>query len=227
MHEPHPAFSLPMNDTQSAAGQRSARPNLPAATTSVQRRSSAPVRHRSRGRSHMLDELAGKRRQLADVAATDGEFAHRPRIGERDRRRSPWCAPRDAPSSPARCRCRRCIRPAGTPHRSCATARAAAAAGRCARPCRRESAATRWPGRGRRNRGPAPARRRPCARLRQRMVARHHQHEAVLAERIGLKRARIDGAGDDAEVGDAFGDHADDLVAQPLLKVDADIGMGG
>ena len=59
--------------------------------------------------------------------------------------------------------------------------------------------------------------------LGERMVARHHQHEAVLAERIGLERAGIDGAGDDAEVGDAFGDQADDLVAQPLLEIDADV----
>ena len=59
------------------------------------------------------------------------------------------------------------------------------------------------------------------------MIARRHQHEPVLAERIGLERAGIDGAGDDAEVGDALGDQADDLVAQPLLEVDADIGMAG
>ena len=38
-----------------------------------------------------------------------------------------------------------------------------------------------------------------------------------LAERIGLERADVDGAGDDAEIGDPFGDQADDLVAQPLL----------
>ena len=49
--------------------------------------------------------------------------------------------------------------------------------------------------------------------LRQRMVARHHQHEAVAAERIGGQPAGIDGAGDDADVADAFGDQADDLVA--------------
>ena len=46
--------------------------------------------------------------------------------------------------SRARCRCRHCIRPAGTPRRSCATARASAAAGRCAPPCWRGSAARRW-----------------------------------------------------------------------------------
>ena len=62
---------------------------------------------------------------------------------------------------------------------------------------------------------------------RERMVARHHQHEAVAAERIGFERAGIDGAGDDADVGDAFGDQADDLVAQPLLQIDADMGMRG
>ena len=62
---------------------------------------------------------------------------------------------------------------------------------------------------------------------RERMVARHHEHEAVAAERIGLERAGVDGAGDDAEVGDAFGDQADDLVAQPLFEIDADIRMRG
>src|SRR6516165_7777093 len=48
----------------------------------------------------------------------------------------------------------------------------------------------------------------------ERMVARHHQHEAVLAERIGLERARIDGRRHDAEIGHAFRDQANDLVAQ-------------
>ncbi len=70
-------------------------------------------------------------------------------------------------------------------------------------------------------------RERDLGALGERMIARDHQHEAILAERIGLERARVDGAGDDAEVGDALGDQADDLVAQPLLEVDADIGMGG
>jgi hypothetical protein len=60
---------------------------------------------------------------------------------------------------------------------------------------------------------------------RQRMILRHHQHEAVAAERIGGQPAGIDRAGDDADVADTFGDQADDLVAEPLLEVDADIGM--
>src|SRR6185369_9535954 len=51
---------------------------------------------------------------------------------------------------------------------------------------------------------------------RERMVAGDHEHEAVAAEWIGDERARVDGAGDDANVGDAFGDQADDLVAQAL-----------
>ena len=59
------------------------------------------------------------------------------------------------------------------------------------------------------------------------MIARHHQHEAVAAERIGGQPAGIDGAGDDADVADAFGDQPDDLVGQPLLEIDADVGMGG
>ena len=63
--------------------------------------------------------------------------------------------------------------------------------------------------------------------LRQRMVARDHEHEAVAAERKGFERAGIDRAGDDAEVGHAFGDQADDLVAQALLQIDADIRVRG
>jgi len=39
--------------------------------------------------------------------------------------------------------------------------------------------------------------------------------------------ARIDGGGDDAEVGNALGDEAHDLVAQPFLEVDTDIGVRG
>ncbi len=57
------------------------------------------------------------------------------------------------------------------------------------------------------------------------MIAGDHQHEAVLAEGIGFERAGIDRGGDDAEIGDALGDQADDLVAEALLEVDADVGM--
>ena len=63
--------------------------------------------------------------------------------------------------------------------------------------------------------------------FRQRVVARDHQHETVVAKRIGLQRARIDGSGDDAEIGNALGDQTDDLVAQPLLQIDADTRMRG
>ena len=59
------------------------------------------------------------------------------------------------------------------------------------------------------------------------MAARNHEHEAVAAERISLKRAGVDGAGDDAEIGHSFGDQTDDLVTEPLLEVDADMRMGG
>ena len=55
------------------------------------------------------------------------------------------------------------------------------------------------------------------------MLARDHEHEAVAAERIGFQRPRIDSAGDDAEIGDAFRDQADDLVAEALFQIDADI----
>ena len=68
-------------------------------------------------------------------------------------------------------------------------------------------------------------RKRDFRALGERMVARHHQHEAVAAERIGFERARIHGAGDDAEIGNAFRDQADDLVAEPLLEIDADMRM--
>ena len=61
--------------------------------------------------------------------------------------------------------------------------------------------------------------------LGQRVIARDHEHEAVAAKRVGFEPACIDGAGDDAEVGDAFGDQADDLVAQALFQIDADVRM--
>ena len=59
------------------------------------------------------------------------------------------------------------------------------------------------------------------------MVLRRHHHEPVGAERIGLQPADIDGAGDDADVADALGDQADDLIGQPLLQVDIDLRVGG
>jgi hypothetical protein len=86
-------------------------------------------------------------------------------------------------------------------------------------PCRRGSAGWRWRGRGPRNRGPAP----PRNDLRaggQRVVRPHHQHEPVAAEREGHQPPGVDGASHDADVADAFGDQADDLVAQPLLQID-------
>ena len=57
------------------------------------------------------------------------------------------------------------------------------------------------------------------------MIARHHQHEAIAAKRIGGEPARIDRAGNDADITDAFGNQADDLVAQALFQVDVDVGM--
>ena len=63
--------------------------------------------------------------------------------------------------------------------------------------------------------------------LGERMVARDDQHETVFAEGKGLQRARIDGGSDDAEVGDAFSDKTYDLVAEPLLEIDADVGVCG
>jgi hypothetical protein len=49
------------------------------------------------------------------------------------------------------------------------------------------------------------------------VLARHHEDEAVLAERKRFERARIDRGGDNAEVSGTFGDQPDDLVAQALL----------
>jgi hypothetical protein len=63
--------------------------------------------------------------------------------------------------------------------------------------------------------------------FRQRMIARHHQDEAVAAERIGGQPPRIHRAGDNADVADTLGDQSDDLVAQALFEVDADVRMGG
>ena len=60
----------------------------------------------------------------------------------------------------------------------------------------------------------------------ERMVLRHHQHETVAAEREGVQPAEIHRAGDDADVAGAFGDQPDDFVGQPLLEVDADVGIG-
>ena len=59
----------------------------------------------------------------------------------------------------------------------------------------------------------------------ERMVLRHHQHEAIAAERKRMQAAVIDSAGDDADIGRAFRHQPDDLVGQPLLEIDADIGI--
>ncbi len=109
----------------------------------------------------MLDKLPRIKRQIVHAADADGQFAHRPGIGERNDSQSPWSWQPGARSSPARSRCRPCIRPAGTRRRSCATGRAAATAGRCASPCWQGSAARRWRDRGRRSRARAPRRSRP------------------------------------------------------------------
>ena len=175
----------------------------------------------------MLDQLPRIERQFVHARASRSSVRAPPRNRSAARPRSPWSWRRGARSSPARCRCRPCIRPAGTRHRSCAAARAGAAAGRCAPPCWPGSAARRWRDPARRSRDRAPRRSRSSPRSRQRMVARDHEHEAVAAERIGLERAGIDRAGNDAEIGDALGNQTDDLVAQALFQIDADIGMRG
>ena len=47
----------------------------------------------------------------------------------------------------------------------------------------------------------------------QRVIARDNKNETVAPKRISLQRAGIDGARDNADVGDAFGNQPDDLVA--------------
>jgi hypothetical protein len=49
--------------------------------------------------------------------------------------------------------------------------------------------------------------------LGQRVIARDNKDETVAPKRISLQRAGIDGARDNADVGDAFGNQPDDLVA--------------
>ena len=137
--------------------------------------------------AQMLDELAGIGRQLGQSAHADGQLARRPVVGERRRRRWPWSWRRGAPWSPARCRGRRRIPPCGRRHRSCAAARAAAAGGRCGPPCRRGSAAGRWPGRGRRSRGRARRRSRSPRLPASAWPRGTTSDETVGAERIGLE----------------------------------------
>ena len=54
-----------------------------------------------------------------------------------------------------------------------------------------------------------------------------HQHEAVGAKRLGLQTCGIDGSGDDADITGPLGDQPDDLVAEPLLKINAHLRVGG
>ena len=63
--------------------------------------------------------------------------------------------------------------------------------------------------------------------LGKRVIARDHQHEPIAAERESFQRAGFDRAGDDADVADALGDQADDLVAEPLLQIHAYVWMRG
>ncbi len=49
------------------------------------------------------------------------------------------------------------------------------------------------------------------------------EHEPVGAERQGFEAGHLDRAGDDADIGGAVGDGPDDLVAEPLLEIDADL----
>ncbi len=58
------------------------------------------------------------------------------------------------------------------------------------------------------------------------MVLRNHQHEAVAAEWKCIEATVVDGAGYDADVGIAFGNQPNNLVAQTLLEVHADVRIG-
>lgn len=56
---------------------------------------------------------------------------------------------------------------------------------------------------------------------------RRDQNQAVFGKRKSLEfLGRVDGFGDDTDVGDAFGHGTYDLSALALLEVDVDIGMG-
>ena len=57
------------------------------------------------------------------------------------------------------------------------------------------------------------------------MPVRDDDDETVRAERIGGQAARIDGAGHDADIADALRDQAHDLVREPLLQIDAHLGV--
>ena len=59
------------------------------------------------------------------------------------------------------------------------------------------------------------------------MILGNHEDKAVAAERIGFEAPGIDSAGDNAEIGNTFGDQADNLVAQAFFQIDTDARMRG
>ena len=58
------------------------------------------------------------------------------------------------------------------------------------------------------------------------MVRRDHEHEPIDTKRQDLEPGHLDRAGDDPDIGTAVGDGPDDLVTEPLLQVDIDLGIG-
>ena len=174
----------------------------------------------------MLDQLACVGRQLVEAADADRELAHGPRIGQRHRddRHGPHHAARgglghDADPDITLDQAAHRIEAAqlhAQPQRL-ADARGLVRQEALERACAVETDEVVV----------QHVREGNLRTFRERMIAGDDQHEPVLAKGIGFERARVDGGGDDAEIGHPFGDEPDDLVAQPFLEVDADIGVRG
>ena len=59
------------------------------------------------------------------------------------------------------------------------------------------------------------------------MALLSNHHKPVRAERKGRQAANVHGPCNNADIADTFGNQPDNLVRQLLLKVDADLGIGG
>ncbi len=60
---------------------------------------------------------------------------------------------------------------------------------------------------------------------RQAVAARHHRDQAIDAERKHFKIAQINRVGDDPRIRKALGDGVHDLMAEPLLEIDVNVGV--
>ena len=61
---------------------------------------------------------------------------------------------------------------------------------------------------------------------RKRMFFCNHEHEPVASERKRIQAAVVDGTGNDADIGVAFGNQAYDFVTESLLEVHTDVRIG-